>query len=200
MISNVSDILARSDQASGRMNASAAPMGAAQSTSQKHKEDAATQKDSSLGQSARVTISAEAMQKLGLMKESQSMGSSQAESNETGLSASELKELSSMKTRDREVRAHERAHVAAGGGLVRKGASFQYELGPDGVRYAVSGEVSIDTSPVDEDPAATIQKMQKVKRAALAPAEPSSQDRSVASAASQQESAARMELVRQKAE
>ena len=44
------------------------------------------------------------------------------------------------------------------------------------------------------DPAATIQKMQQVRSAALAPAEPSSQDMSVAAKASRLESQARAEL------
>ena len=68
------------------------------------------------------------------------------------------------------------------------------------MRYAVGGEVSIDSSPVEGDPAATITKMEQVKRAALAPAEPSGQDRSVASSAAQAEAAARMELLQQKSE
>jgi hypothetical protein len=83
---------------------------------------------------------------------------------------------------DREVRAHEQAHAAAGG--AHAGApSYQYQQGPDGKRYAVGGEVSIDTSPVQGDPKATIAKMQQVKAAASAPAQPSGQDRAVASAA-----------------
>jgi hypothetical protein len=59
--------------------------------------------------------------------------------------------------------------------------------------YAVGGEVSIDTSPVKGDPQATIAKMEAIKRAALAPADPSGQDRSVASEASQEESKARQD-------
>ncbi|MEM6357195.1 MAG: putative metalloprotease CJM1_0395 family protein, partial [Pseudomonadota bacterium] len=45
------------------------------------------------------------------------------------------------------------------------------------------GSVSIDVSPVPGDPEATIAKMQQVKAAALAPAEPSSADRRVATVA-----------------
>ncbi len=87
-----------------------------------------------------------------------------------------------LQARDREVRAHEAAHAAAGGAYA--GApTYTYQRGPDGRQYAVGGSVSIDTSPVQGDPAATIQKAQQIKRAALAPAEPSAQDRSVAAAA-----------------
>lgn len=82
---------------------------------------------------------------------------------------------------DAEVRAHEMAHIAAGGEYITSGATFSYQQGPDGKNYAVGGEVSIDTSPVPGDPEATLQKMQRVRAAALAPAQPSSQDLKVAS-------------------
>lgn len=101
-----------------------------------------------------------------------------------------------LQKRDREVRAHEAAHVAAGGAYVRGGPSFQYTTGPDGKSYATGGEVSIDSAPVPDDPAATIQKMRTVQRAALAPAQPSAQDRSVAAAAAKNEAEARMEQLR----
>ena len=58
----------------------------------------------------------------------------------------------------------------------------------------------IDTSPVPGDPEATIDKMEVVKRAALAPAEPSVQDRSVAAQADAKKLRARAELAEQKAE
>jgi hypothetical protein len=105
--------------------------------------------------------------------------------------SSEYRELRSMKQRDREVRQHEQAHVAAGGAHVLGGARFGYETGPDGRRYAVSGEVSIDSAPVPGDPEATIRKMQVVRSAALAPAEPSAQDRAVAVEAARTETEAR---------
>ena len=104
----------------------------------------------------------------------------------------EYRELQELQRRDREVRQHERAHISAGGRHVRGGASFSYERGPDGKHYAVGGEVQIDTSPVAGDPAATIRKMQAVKRAAMAPAEPSAQDRAVAAAAARAEAEARL--------
>jgi hypothetical protein len=95
----------------------------------------------------------------------------------------DMQEAQKLAQRDREVRAHEAAHAAAGGQYVRGGATFQYQKGPDGKMYAVGGEVSIDSSPVKGDPRATIAKMQTVQRAALAPADPSGQDRAVAAAA-----------------
>ncbi len=114
--------------------------------------------------------------------------------------SSEYKELQDLKQRDREVRQHEQAHVAAGGAHVRGGVNFSYASGPDGKQYATGGEVSIDSSAVSGDPAATIRKMQAVKAAALAPAEPSAQDRSVAAAASQAEAQARADLREQQQE
>lgn len=148
-------------------------------------------------ESVKVTLSEEALRQLSASQEKNSTESTPSSPGQETLSSEEMRELSDLKTRGREVRAHEMAHVMAGAGLVRKGASYQYEMGPDGVRYAVSGEVSIDTSPVEDDPAATIRKMQQVKRAALAPAEPSAQDRSVASTATQIEAQARQDLQQQ---
>lgn len=116
------------------------------------------------------------------------------------LSQEEKKEVSELKKRDLEVRSHEQAHVAAGGAYVRGGPSFSYQTGPDGKRYAIGGEVSIDTSAVSGDPEATIRKMQVVRKAALAPGSPSSTDRSVAAAASQKMNAARMELAKERTE
>lgn len=100
------------------------------------------------------------------------------------LSPDAKKKIAELAQVDRAVRAHEAAHMAAGGGLVRGGAAFSYQRGPDGKNYAVGGEVSIDTSPVPDNPSATLQKAQQIKAAALAPADPSPQDRKVAAQAS----------------
>lgn len=113
------------------------------------------------------------------------------------LTDSEKRQVEKLKQRDREVKAHEAAHLAAGGGLVRGGASYSYTSGPDNKRYATSGEVQIDISPAS-DPESTILKMQQVRRAALAPADPSAQDRSVAQTASKIEAQARQELRKEK--
>lgn len=110
------------------------------------------------------------------------------------------RQIAELAARDREVRAHEQAHVAAGGSLITSGPTYTYQTGPDRRRYAVGGEVGIDTSPVRGDPEATIDKARRIRAAALAPAEPSAQDRSVAARASQMESSARVELARQQRE
>jgi len=106
------------------------------------------------------------------------------------LSPEQLKEVEKLKARDREVRAHEMAHLAAAGGLATSGASFTYQRGPDGVSYAIGGEVQIDTSS-GSSPEETLRKAQTIRAAALAPAEPSGQDRAVAAKASQMEAEAR---------
>ncbi|MGB4075499.1 putative metalloprotease CJM1_0395 family protein [Pseudomonas sp.] len=105
-------------------------------------------------------------------------------------------EIAKLVSRDQEVRAHEQAHAAVGGRYA--GApSYTYDRGPDGKRYAVGGEVSIDTGPVPGDPEATLRKMEVVLRAALAPAEPSAQDRQIAAQAQALMSEARAELAQQ---
>lgn len=91
-----------------------------------------------------------------------------------------IRELSA---RDREVRSHEQAHQTAGGSLAGA-ASFTYERGPDGKSYAIGGEVPISVSS-SGDPEQVRDNAQKVQQAALAPAQPSSQDRRVAAAAAQ---------------
>lgn len=111
--------------------------------------------------------------------------------------SAEYRELQQLKARDREVRQHERAHQAAGGGYVQGGPSFSYQKGPDGQLYAVGGEVSIDTSAVQGDPQATLQKMRTVRAAALAPGEPSGQDMAVAAQATQAAAQAQRELQQQ---
>ncbi|MFK7732985.1 MAG: putative metalloprotease CJM1_0395 family protein [Pseudomonadales bacterium] len=114
------------------------------------------------------------------------------------LSEEETRKINELAARDREVRAHEQAHAAVGG--VHAGApTYTFEQGPNGRKYAVGGEVSISTSPVAGDAEATIRKADQIKRAALAPAQPSAQDRAVAAQATQMKIDAQIELREQKA-
>ncbi len=106
------------------------------------------------------------------------------------------RELEQLKQRDRQVRAHEQARRAAAGALARGATGFSYVTGPDGRRYAVGGEVRIDTSGVPGDPRATLARARQVRRAALAPADPSARDLQVAAQATSLEQQARMELIR----
>jgi len=116
------------------------------------------------------------------------------------LTPDQQRRVTELKSRDREVRSHEQAHLAAAGPYARGGPTYEYSIGPDGRQYAVGGEVQIDVSPVADDPEATIRKAQVVRAAASAPAEPSGQDRQVAAAAAQMEANARAELQQQRTE
>ncbi len=116
------------------------------------------------------------------------------------LTEQEQAEVNKLKQREQEVRAHENAHLAAAGGHARGGAHYDYTTGPDGQRYITGGEVKIDTSPVPNDPQATIQKMQTIRQAALAPADPSAQDRRVAAKADAEIRQARAKLSEQQAD
>lgn len=115
---------------------------------------------------------------------------------------SEQKIVDKLSARDREVRAHEQAHAAVGGQYAGS-PTYTYQRGPDGVNYAVGGEVKIDTSPIPNDPEATLRKAEQIARAANAPADPSGQDRVVASQAAKMAQQARIEInqkAREKAE
>lgn len=110
----------------------------------------------------------------------------------------EREQIQELAARDREVRAHEQAHSAVAG-QYGSSPTYSFVRGPDGVSYAVGGEVKIDTSPIPGDPEATLRKAQQLRRAANAPAEPSSQDANVAAQAAQMEQQARAELREQQA-
>lgn len=146
------------------------------------------------------TISGQKGDQQGEQKEEQPNGSSQhsainetqddEDSKDSSTSDSPAKDfqkervISELQRRDKEVRSHELAHAAVGGSFT--GApNYSFETGPDGQRYAVGGEVSVDLSTVAGNPTATIAKMQKVHAAALAPANPSAQDTKVAANALQ---------------
>lgn len=120
--------------------------------------------------------------------------SSAAAQDTVQLSDKAKAQLRSLQARDQQVRAHEQAHLAASGGLATSGASYTYQKGPDGVSYAIGGEVSIDVS-AGRTPQDTIARAATIRAAALAPSDPSGQDRAVAAAASQMEQQARAELL-----
>lgn len=109
------------------------------------------------------------------------------------LTSAEVQIVQQLKETDRKVRAHEQAHLSVGADLVRGGPTYSYQTGPDSKRYAVGGEVSIDTSP-GATPEETIPKAQHIRATALAPADPSPQDHSVAAQASRMEGEARVAL------
>lgn len=97
------------------------------------------------------------------------------------LSSQEKQEIRKLQQRDRQVRAHEMAHQSAGGQYAGS-ASYSYQTGPDNKRYAVGGSVDIETSPA-KTPEETVKKADQIKRAATAPAQPSTADLQVAAKA-----------------
>jgi len=122
-----------------------------------------------------------------------------AGSSSTNLTPEALALVSQLKARDTEVRQHEQAHMATAGGLATSGAAYTYQRGPNGVAYAIGGEVQIDTSP-GRTPQETIERARTIQAAALAPAKPSGADQAVAAQAQQMELQARTELAMQQAQ
>ncbi|HTZ00431.1 MAG TPA: putative metalloprotease CJM1_0395 family protein [Rhodocyclaceae bacterium] len=122
---------------------------------------------------------------------SQTAGSVVAAANRQ-LTPGQEAQVARLKQVDQDVRAHEAAHLAAGGSLVTGGPTYTYIYGPDGKQYAVGGEVGIDTSP-ERKPADNISKGEHIQRAALAPADPSPQDYRVAAVGEQLAANGRLE-------
>ena len=120
----------------------------------------------------------------------------QKENDPQNLSPEEKQLVAKLQARDTEVRAHEAAHQAAGGGLAGS-ASFSYQRGPDGKMYAVGGEVPISFKE-GSIPQETIANARQIKAAAMAPANPSPQDYSVASSATMMELKAQQELLKER--
>ena len=110
------------------------------------------------------------------------------------LDAEKLKEISQLEITDHHVREHEQAHLSAAGPYATGGPSYTYAVGPDGRRYAVGGEVTLDTSPDPSGPEATVQKAKIIQAAANAPADPSTQDRMVAAQAAAMEADAEAQI------
>jgi hypothetical protein len=107
---------------------------------------------------------------------------SDAVASKAKVEQAELAVVKELAARDREVKAHEQTHAAIGGSFA-SAPTFDYTSGPDGRLYATSGEVSIDTSAIADNPQATLEKAQVIIRAALSVSEPSSADRAVAAEA-----------------
>lgn len=112
---------------------------------------------------------------------------------ETELTPNEADQVEDLKRRDKEVRAHEQAHLSSLGRFRTGGPTYQYETGPDGRRYAVSGNVPVDVSP-EATPEETLEKARVIRRSAMAPVPPSLQDFRVAFEAAQMEARARQEM------
>ena len=92
-----------------------------------------------------------------------------------GLTPRERLLLVELTREDREVRAHELAHYYTGRPWTVE-PEYWFVNGPLGGRFAVSGHVRFDLSPIAGDPKATMKKLETLRRAARAPAMPSSYD------------------------
>ncbi|ODN42676.1 putative metalloprotease CJM1_0395 family protein [Piscirickettsia litoralis] len=113
------------------------------------------------------------------------------------LSPAEKKLLLQLKARDAEVRRHEQAHAQAAGPYLLQGPQFSYQKGPDNKLYAIGGHVALDISK-GATPEETLKKAAVIKRAALAPAVPSSQDHNIARQADQLLQEARQQIQKEK--
>ncbi|HBA64604.1 MAG TPA: hypothetical protein DCZ48_00195, partial [Methylococcaceae bacterium] len=67
---------------------------------------------------------------------SQIQGRDTSHGDHAQFSIEEQRQIEALKARDAEVRAHEQAHLNAAAGIAVSGASFSYQTGPDGNRYA----------------------------------------------------------------
>jgi len=123
------------------------------------------------------------------IEEAQKAGSSDE------LSEDEERLVRDLASRDSEVRAHEAAHQAAGGGMVGA-ASYTYQQGPDGKMYAIGGEVSVSMKS-GSTPQETIANARQLATAAMAAGNPSPQDHAVASSARVMEMKAQQQLARE---
>ena len=119
-------------------------------------------------------------------------------SDPTELSEDEKKLVKGLQARDSEVKAHEAAHQAAGGGMTGA-ASYTYQQGPNGKMYAIGGEVSISTQG-GSTPEETIAKARQIAASAMAPGSPSGQDFAVATSAKMMEMKAQQQLTKEKQE
>lgn len=114
------------------------------------------------------------------------------------LTSDQQRQVAWLQQRDAHVRAHEAAHMAAGGSLTG-GATYSYQTGPDGRSYAVGGEVPVRLAS-GRTPEETIANARQARRAALAPPDPSPADLAVAAAATQLEQDAQARKAQQAAE
>jgi hypothetical protein len=196
MITNVSSLqrlpFASSQRGNGGATPGASRAGADQETIASTDGNAATQDYKGTEKGAEDTKGGKGAKGVKDAKDAYGTDSKGGKRDATGLSDGEREQLKKLKARDTEVRNHENAHQSAGGQFAGS-PSYTYQTGPDGRRYAIGGEVSIDVSP-EKDPAATIAKMESVRRAATAPAEPSPQDFKVAAAAQRMMTEAQRDL------
>lgn len=142
---------------------------------------------------AYASVSSEAIALFNAEQSNSNTGDGSSNSNDE-LTQQEQQEVSELKMTDAEVRAHENAHKAAAAGLTSSAPNYEYETGPDGRKYAVAGDVNVSYQH-SEDPEVNLRNAQQLKASALAPADPSSQDRKVAAQADREIAQARQEIL-----
>lgn len=101
-------------------------------------------------------------------------------------------EVRQLQMTEQEVIKHEQAHKSVGGSLTGP-VSYTYTEDPDDQRYINGGEVSINAKE-GSTPEETLKILERVRAAALAPADPSPQDLRVAASASSQIQQVRSEI------
>ncbi len=105
-------------------------------------------------------------------------------------------EVQRLRMREQQVKAHEMAHKAVAGDLAGP-VKYEYTRGPDGRLYITGGEVPLRIKE-GRTPEETAQIARRIRRAALAPADPSPQDIRVAVKAAIMEMKATMEMVKER--
>ena len=106
--------------------------------------------------------------------------------------------LKALRERDDEVRKHEMDHFHEAGEFAASGPQYETTTASNGQSYVTGGKVMVSVGEVEGDPEKTIAKMTKVEKAALKPAEPSDQDRRVATEAVGKRLKAERELAEKK--
>lgn len=102
--------------------------------------------------------------------------------------------IQALEARDAEVRLHEQRHYTEAGEWAVSGPQFTFVTARNGRQYAVAGKVHVDISEIVGNAHKTLEKMDRILRSCLAPADPSAQDRHVASEAMAKRSAAQVKV------
>lgn len=112
------------------------------------------------------------------------------------LSSDDLRRVRELERIDRVVRAQENVLRAVAPDVVRGEPTFEFELGPDGQRYAIEGDSHIEL-PKGAEPRVAAEEASRALRAALAASGGSSADTSIALRAAGIEARARAQIRRE---
>jgi hypothetical protein len=112
------------------------------------------------------------------------------------LDADDLRALRELERRDNQVRTRDMAFIAAAGGAAGS-YTIEYETGPDGRRYMVGAEVTLDTTE-GATPEQTLAKARALRAATMSASRDSAQDAMAATKAMRMEAEARAEIERER--